>query len=187
MWVHAFLCGYGRDHGPRHLHALGLSAAASVGGLGKPSPPDGWEATASDLSTLALFRLFALRRWHRQALRGFFAWRRRNIRVTKGCSLGQMVRHLLSTKEGVGVVRFAWSTKGRASYKTQWTLIRAHPDGQATVRAGHDAIRRSAHASWFEWLEGSAPFFWNWSEAYLREVRDGQQHGRSARIWMKRV
>jgi len=64
LWVHAFLCGYEREHhGPRHLHALGLSAAASVGGLGKPSPPDGWEATASGLSTLALFRLFALRRW----------------------------------------------------------------------------------------------------------------------------
>ncbi len=44
------------------------------------------------------------------------------------------------------------------------------------MRAGHDAIRRSAQASWFEWLEGSAPFFWNWSEAYQREVRDGQRH-----------
>jgi len=64
LWVHAFLCGYGREHhGPRHLHALGLSAAASVGGLGKPSLPDRWETTASGLSTLALFRLFALRRW----------------------------------------------------------------------------------------------------------------------------
>jgi hypothetical protein len=100
LWVHAFLYRYGREHhGPRHLHALGLTAAASVGGLENPSPPDGWEATAPGLSTLALFRLFALRRWRRQVLRGFFAWRRHNIRVTKGCSPGQMVRHLLSTKE----------------------------------------------------------------------------------------
>ncbi len=74
LWVHSFLCEYGREHhGPRHLHALGLSAAASVGGLGNPSPPDGWEATASGLSTLALFRLFALCRWRQQVLRGFFA------------------------------------------------------------------------------------------------------------------
>ena len=139
----AFLDGYGREHhGPRHLHALGLPATASVGGLGNPSPPDGWEATASGLSTLALFRLFALRRWQRQVLRGFFAWRRRNIQVTKGCQPGQMVRHLLSTKEGVGVVHFAWITKVRASYKTQWTFICSHPDRQVTVRAGHDAIRR---------------------------------------------
>jgi hypothetical protein len=177
LWVHAFLCGYGRDHpGPRYLQALGLSAEASVGGLGNPSPPEGWEATTSGLSTLALFRSFALRWWRRQVLRGFLAWPGCNVRVTKGCSPGQMVRPLLSTKEGEGVPLFAWATKGRASYKAQWTFIHASPDGQATVRAGHDAIRRSAQASWFEWLEGSAPFFWNWSEAYQREVQDGQRH-----------
>ena len=44
------------------------------------------------------------------------------------------------------------------------------------VQADHDAIRWSAHASWFEWLEGSAPFFWNWSEAYQRDVQDSQRH-----------
>ena len=44
------------------------------------------------------------------------------------------------------------------------------------MRAGHDAIRRSAHASWFEWLEGSAPFFWNWGEDYQKDIRDGQRH-----------
>ena len=172
LWVHAFLCGYGREHhGPRHLHALGLSAAALVEGLGKPSPPDGWEATASGLSTLALFRLFAPASCG-VSLPGGGA----TSESPRVAALDKMVCHLLSTKEGVGVVHFAWSTKGRASYKTQWTLIRTHPDGQAMVWAGHDAIRRSAHASWFEWLEGSAPFFWNWSEAYQREVRDGQQH-----------
>ena len=142
LWVYAFLYGYGGEHhGPRHLHALGLTAAALVRGLGNPSLPDGWEAPASGLSTLALFRLFALCRWRRQVLRGFFAWRRRNIRVTKGCSPGQMVRHLLSTKDGVGVVHFAWTMKGWASYKAQWTFIRTHLDGQAMVRAGHDAIQ----------------------------------------------
>jgi len=81
-----------------------------------------------------------------------------------------MVRHLLSTKEGVGVVHFTWTTKGWASYKVHWTFIRMHPDGQAIVQAGHDAIRQSAHASWVKWVEGSAPFFWNWSEAYQRDV-----------------
>jgi hypothetical protein len=171
LWVHAFLCGYGREHhGPRHLQTLGLSAEASVRGLGNPFPPEGWETTTSGLSTLALFQRFALRRWWRQVLRVFFAWRRCNIRVTRGCSPGQMVYPLLSTKGGEGIPLFAWTTKGRASYKAQWTLIRAHLDGRATVQAGHDAIQWSAHASWFEWLEGLAPFFWNWSEAYQRDV-----------------
>ena len=44
------------------------------------------------------------------------------------------------------------------------------------IRAGHDALRRSANASWFEWLEGSAPFFWNWGVEYQRGLRDGQPH-----------
>jgi hypothetical protein len=37
-------------------------------------------------------------------------------------------------------------------------------------------MRRCANASWFEWTEGSAPFFWNWGKDYQREVRDGQPH-----------
>jgi hypothetical protein len=32
------------------------------------------------------------------------------------------------------------------------------------------------NASWFEWLEGSAPFFWNWGERYQRLIQDGQPH-----------
>ena len=87
-----------------------------------------------------------------------------------------MVRLLPSTKEGEGVALFAWATKGQAFYKAQWTLIRAHPDRRATVQAVHDAIQQSAHTSWFEWLKDLAPFFWNWSEAYQRDVQDGQQH-----------
>jgi len=54
--------------------------------------------------------------------------------------------------------------------------LRGSEDGLASVEAGHDAVRRSANASWFEWLEGPAPLFWNWPERYQREVRDGQPH-----------
>ena len=34
----------------------------------------------------------------------------------------------------------------------------------------------SANSSWLEWLDGSAPLFWNWPQEYQREVRDGQPH-----------
>ncbi len=44
------------------------------------------------------------------------------------------------------------------------------------MQAGYNPVWRSAHASWFNWLEGSAPFFWNWSEAYQREIHNGQRH-----------
>jgi hypothetical protein len=154
LWVYAFLCGYGQEnHRPQHLWALGLAPHCSVGSLSNSSPPDGWECTASGLSTLALFRAFGLSPWRQQVLRGFFAWRRRNIRITKGCSPGQMVRQSFITREGLGRVHFVWTLRGKASYKAQWDFVQSNPDSLATVKAGGDA--------WFEWLEGLAPFFWN--------------------------
>ncbi len=69
-----------------------------------------------------------------------------------------------------------WTSKEGKAYHTQWSLLRGSEDGLASVEAGHDAVRQSVNASWFEWLEGSAPLFWNWSERYQREVRDGQPH-----------
>jgi hypothetical protein len=87
-----------------------------------------------------------------------------------------MVRQAFVTKEGLGRVHFGWTLRGKASYKVQWLFVRSNPDGLAKVKAGRDAIWGSAHASWFEWLEGSAPFFWNWGEVYQRDVRDGQRH-----------
>ena len=44
------------------------------------------------------------------------------------------------------------------------------------MEAGLDAIRWCANSSWFEWLEGSAPLFWNWPQEYQKDVRDGQPH-----------
>jgi hypothetical protein len=66
--------------------------------------------------------------------------------------------------------------KGRLSYTKEWALLRSSEEGTATVEAGFDAIRRCANSSWFEWLEGSAPLFWNWPQEYQRDVRDGQPH-----------
>ena len=175
--IYTFLCGYGLDvHGPEHLRALGLAPMASIGGLSNSSPPEGWEVTASGLSTLALFRLLALHHWRQQVLCGFFAWWRHNVQITKGCSPGHMVRSLLNSRGGKGGISFGWSPKGEVDYKAQWDFIWSKPDGRATIRAGHNAIWQSAHTSWFEWLEGSAPFFWNWSEPYQREICNGQQH-----------
>ena len=30
--------------------------------------------------------------------------------------------------------------------------------------------------TWWEWVSGSTPFFWNWIKEYQKEVRDGQPH-----------
>ncbi len=69
-----------------------------------------------------------------------------------------------------------WTAKGRLSYNKQWVLLRRSEEGVATVEAGYDTIQWCANASWFEWLDGSAPLFWNWPPEYQKEVRDGQPH-----------
>ena len=176
LWIHAFLEGYAREgtegDSRLHLRALGLPDHAAVGHLRETGPPSqgiGWEAS------LGGFRTLGLARWRRQLLRGFHEWRKINVRVNRGCTPGQMARHIISTRGNEAYTAFACN-KGRAAYKAQWGFIRSKVDGLATIRAGHDALRRSANASWFEWLEGSAPFFWNWGVEYQRGVRDGQPH-----------
>jgi hypothetical protein len=66
--------------------------------------------------------------------------------------------------------------QGGNAYHAQWSLLRGSEDGLASVEAGHNTMRWSANSSWFEWLEGSAPLFWNWPERYQREVMNGQPH-----------
>ena len=81
------------------------------------------------------------------------------MKIIKGCTPGQLVRCGITSSGHQSAVFYLWSTKGRAAYRAQWRFLQSSADGIATMRAGWDAIRRSANASWFEWLKGSAPFF----------------------------
>ena len=36
-----------------------------------------------------------------------------------------------------------------------------------------DALVRGLRSSWWEWDDGSAPFFWRWPEDYKNAIRDG--------------
>jgi hypothetical protein len=177
LWIHAFLEGYAREgeesDARQHLKALSLPDHAAVGHLRETGPPNQgicWEAA------LGGFRTLGLARWQRQLLQGFLEWRKINVRVNRGCTPGQMIRHISGMRGNKGCTAFAWSKKGRAAYRAQWLFIRSMPDGLTMVRVGHNALRRSSNASWFEWLEGLAPFFWNWGVQYLRRLQDGQPH-----------
>jgi len=88
-------------------------------------------------------------------------------------------------EEGKGYV-FAWTKKGRSAYAKDHAHIRNTEAGEATVKVALDAIIRAAGpytrdhrlslSTWWEWVSGSAPFFWNWPERYQSEIRDGQRH-----------
>jgi hypothetical protein len=43
----------------------------------------------------------------------------------------------------------------------------------AKIEAGAAAISFAAEATWWDWPQGSAPFFWNWPEGYQELIRDG--------------
>jgi len=43
----------------------------------------------------------------------------------------------------------------------------------AAAEAARDAISRAADASWWEWCEGSRPFFWNWPEEVQEMMMTG--------------
>ncbi|KAL3786657.1 hypothetical protein ACHAW5_001375 [Stephanodiscus triporus] len=169
LWLHAFRMGYDDPVcWARHCSALGLGCC---GRTEEGGPPPGWQESMNG------FRLFGLRVWRRCALRGYAAWRRSNIPWQSNLATpAQMVRGKMGMVFGQVRVVYEWTAKGRLAYNRQWGLLRASEDGAATVEAGHDAIRRCANSSWFEWLEGSAPLFWNWPGEYQRSVRDGQPH-----------
>jgi hypothetical protein len=174
LWIHAFLQGYGQEaYLDLHLSALLLPAQALAGHLQDDLPPSsgiGW------VLLLVGFCCLGLRWWRRNLLRGFHTWRRANMKINKGCTPSQMIRHTIASWDNRSAVLYHWSAKGRSAYRAQWLFLRSSPDGLAMVRAGLDTISCSTNASWFEWLEGSAPFFWNWGERYQRLIRDGQPH-----------
>ena len=144
---------------------------AFLGGYAERDPPSGWQASMPG------FRAFGLRYWRRRAVRGYFNWRRSNIPWQSNLPTpAQMVRWRMGMAFGRVRPVYEWTAKGRLAYNKQWALLRNSEEGVATVEAGFDAIRRCANANWFEWLEGSAPLFWNWPKEYQREVRDGQPH-----------
>jgi hypothetical protein len=40
-------------------------------------------------------------------------------------------------------------------------------------KAGMDCLRRSRNSGWWEWSDGSRPFFWRWVKEYQEVIRDG--------------
>jgi hypothetical protein len=41
------------------------------------------------------------------------------------------------------------------------------------LAVGKDAVVRAANASWWNWDDGSTPFFWRWKPEYVKRIRDG--------------
>ena len=74
----------------------------------------------------------------------------------------------------------------RSIFQQDHDAFSSSPGGKASLKIGLDAMERAAgpyfrddpkySSTWWEWVSGSTPFFWNWPDQYQDEVRDGQPH-----------
>ena len=67
--------------------------------------------------------------------------------------------------------RYQWSQSGRAGYLKCWKKHRQL--APLDIEAGLECIARAANSTWWEWTDGSRPFFWKWNPDYQLSIRDG--------------
>jgi hypothetical protein len=72
--------------------------------------------------------------------------------------------------------RYNWSAALRKRYRAYWRPMREVKlriyKGGTDLDAVKDCVTRAAELSWREWLDGSRPFHWRWSEEYQHTMRD---------------
>ena len=66
---------------------------------------------------------------------------------------------------------YRWSAHGLSQYKEWWRnrILLSHSEWMK----GCDALLRALKSSWWEWEDGSAPFYWRWPMWYHTFIRDG--------------
>jgi len=66
---------------------------------------------------------------------------------------------------------FTWSPQGKKVYKKGYNsrLLSCTMDWMK----GSDALIRALRCSWWDWEDGSAPFYWRWPLWYQSYIRDG--------------
>ena len=126
----------------------------------------GVEKTVSRVAALNVFRVLFVRWWKRRVTTSFLKW---------------WLPRRLDGQNGVVAVRlvvfdasslsYRWTAKGRKQYKAMRNSRRALD--RELAEDAWDAIRRSADSTWWEWSEGSFPFFWRWPEWYQTQIRVG--------------
>mmetsp|Transcript_15422 Transcript_15422/g.21971 ORF Transcript_15422/g.21971 Transcript_15422/m.21971 type:complete len:400 (+) Transcript_15422:439-1638(+) len=122
--------------------------------------------TAKVLAALNSLRSLFLCWWKRKVTRSFLVWwlaQRYNGDNTVPSTRLVRFDHEAS--------RFVWMAKGLKQYRAMRNQRRVVDPSLAEDAA--DAIRRSSNSSWWEWTEGSFPFFWRWPAWYQTHIREG--------------
>ena len=119
------------------------------------------------LKALAVLRLALLRVWKKTVTLSYVRW------ALKGHLLliapVRIAGNVMVSCDSHG--KYAWTAKGLKQYIAE---RRKEKKGNMEIRkAAADCIRRSANSSWWEWTEGSTPFFWRWPVWYQDKIREG--------------
>jgi hypothetical protein len=105
-----------------------------------------------------------LRFWKMKLRRSLFAWfiNEYHFRVKN-----QKVAVWNGTK-------YSWNERHKSQYRHYWSSMWGHRenDQRKSFFAAADCIERAANSSWWDWEDGSRPFFWRLSVDYHKQIRD---------------
>ena len=108
---------------------------------------------------------FLLLRWRRNVTKSFWAClRKRESKPRVACNQ--------SWVEFVNG-RYHWRKKGRYLYRSDLASWKKQAEDIAAAR---DCIERACGCSWWEWKDGSRPFFWRWPKHCWISSRDGRSN-----------
>ena len=113
-------------------------------------------------------RTLALRWWKRKLLRSFIHW----LFSSEGPCYKvkrKQVKEWVIWKRNKS--RFEWSSTGKFGYEKATRKI--WKIATKDMEAGQECIARAGNSSWWDWSDGSRPFFWRWSKDFQILIRDG--------------
>jgi hypothetical protein len=108
---------------------------------------------------------FALRFWKMKVRRSFFAWFSNEYHF-------RVKNKRLAVWNGT---QYSWNEKHKSQYRNYWSSMWGHKDNdhRKSLLTDCDCIDRDATSSWWDWEDGSRPFFSRWSVEYQEQIRDG--------------
>jgi hypothetical protein len=126
---------------------------------------------------------FMLPCWKKNARRSFMVWFRSTYRTHVNLTPPKLASWGKYWSQWNGCFRwkYCWTAAKKRRYLRCWESQNGLPGSgkKRNSAAALDCITRAANSTWWEWTNGSRPFFWRWDPDYLATVRGG------LRLWYK--
>ena len=120
---------------------------------------------------LESYRQIGIRYWRRQVLLSFWVYLKSRLRP-----------HMKLAVEGSSTyvwwtgMKYVWAKRGRARYTNHMRVLLDSPVTRKDWGPARECVFKAMEADWWDWLNGSRPFFWRWPTHTISWARDGQPH-----------